>query len=494
MAPLSQPWRPLALGRAVLDAAPDFVYERRWLNGGAAGASRDRWRRVQRFDCQPLLEWRVVMDGAPLVRLQDGLPQGEKIVVSAPVDTRDFQRGFIGLQAWPRATALIGFGSHVSCLAAAAKAAGAACYFCGAPEIYSASLAERQFERAGDGGARFVHMRVGPARYARVLRGAENVFFATEDAAMMPSISSLNPYASNRVLPPAFERIAAVDGLKVLPDRLVGQPLPVDRCAVDLARADIDGAGSPSSGGGTEQPRPFASFAGDELANISAETAAREAWTGRPDSFEGLGPRALMLPWNLCNPVAIAPVLVRMMARHQMAALEKMPVVLCPYNTTWRRGQDIVEFVAEIRTRLWQSPLLGQFWLASLGTSDMRALSRKIALSAWLDVDDPELLWTSRRVRAVGIDIAVVGGNAPLSDAAFAGARRYTSVMRSTVDIRDEFGRRSYVVTVPSPVELSNWLDQEVAGPARARVAETVPNRWLDRAIQKLYRKVNDDR
>jgi hypothetical protein len=400
------------------------------------------------------------------------------LVLSAPFDSNSFLRSFMPATGGHHPARLLGFGSQMSCLAAVAKRAGRTVYLCGAPEIFSSDSARGELDRLSLPDASdhsFVHIRLGPARYARILRGIENVFFAAEEVESRSTSGGLNPYAANDQLPPAFDRILAGSGVYALPKRLSGSELPIERCDPGLPAADITRSqnGRPLHPIATYSNPALTNFADQRLSQMTPGSAARERWCSHPEPWSVMTPRALLLPWNLSNPVAVAPLLVRLIARHRMQAVEKLAIVLCPFNITWRRGQDIVDLVLEVKKALGDSPLLQNLWLAALEPHHVQIMSRYVHFTAWLDGQDSEVQWTCRRFRALDIESALVGSSDwLLLDALPALAGIYSPVLRSSIDVRDEFGRRSYVVSTPSPAQLSGWLDQEIGRAPRENVED----------------------
>jgi hypothetical protein len=387
---------------------------------------------------------------------------------------------------------LLGFGSQMSCLAAVAKRADRTVYLCGAPEIFTSNSARCELDRLAlpDTSDRsFIHIRLGSARYARILRGIENVFFAAEEVVLRSTSGGLNPYATNDRLPPAFDTILAGVGVYALPKRLSGTELPVERCdpelpAADIARSQNDWPLHPIE---TSSNPALTNFADQGLSKMTPVSAACERWCSHPEPWSVMTPRALLLPWNLSNPAAVAPLLVRLIARHRMQAVEKLAIVLCPFNITWRRGQDIVDLVLEVKKAFGDSPLLQNLWLAALEPHHIQIMSRYVHFTAWLDGQDPEIQWTCRRFRALDIESALFGSpDGLLLDALPAMAGTYSPVLRSSIDVRDEFGRRSYVVSTPSPAQLSTWLDQEICRAPRENVVDKPTRRREEERLSNV--------
>ncbi len=342
-------------------------------------------------------------------------------------------------------------------------------------------------QRAGDAPRLApIHLRFGPVRYARVIKGARNVAILADDPVTPSTEDTADLPGSDICLPATFSAVFAYDTRRAGPieagfgadrHKLTAQPLPPE-----CHHADLDAeaqAGRPAPLPVRPTPYVFPGLTVCSLAEYRRVTWEQAGGLADPshayDWRRALAthPPApnhpagfILLPWNLANPASIVPDLVKKLLVWEAGAAPLCRIVLYPFNTTPLGRHTIETLVTDLQARDDIRPGLSNLFVAKLHALRHAFDLPKICPLAWIEAQDPESAWTARRLAYLGLQSILLRDQAPSAGAAIACDQRL-AIHRS-----DCFGPRTYEVRTLSPRRLSQLLAQSdaarTAAPARA--------------------------
>lgn len=289
------------------------------------------------------------------------------------------------------------------------------------------------------GGA--LHLRFGPARTVRLLKGARTVAVLAEQPAVPPVALGEHPFgggllpagtaaallyaapaAVHAVAPRRFDRRTA-DGAalpwSVLPDRFVTADLPDPQASApdEALPPGLQLQSLAAFDPNWPDPDPDTDPAGGSCPDFAAATTA----SGPAGAS---GPAAVLLPWNLDHPGSIVPDLLRKLVRLGSGQPGGCIPVLLPFNggsagleavataaRAWRAGSSVpgpTGHPASLRPGPMPPPLVAPPLAAPAFVIRVTAIEAAAGLRhripfAWLDGGDPEHGWTLRRLAALGL-------------------------------------------------------------------------------------------
>jgi hypothetical protein len=448
-------------------------------------------------------EW---VAGGPLVT-QEGTSR-PSILLSAPADSEGCDGALFPAEDYQGFQALFGFDGQLRCFASALQQCGVRALVTPAPELFFTEQSLRWLDTqvgcgSGTGAAsrRLLHVRFGPLRLARVVRGLSNIQAVAEAGAGRAIPLGRHPYAAgNRVLPSM--RAALLYGEHPVPARKLNDGkldvfrLPEAFLAADLTTApDVVGKSGRSlaelrsvpglqmqsfaefdphywtTGSSAQSPRPSADFRRSLIEQANSAGMQQEM---RP---------LILLPWNLAHPGSIVPDLVMKFARFAPAAPVQLAVF--PYNATHGADGALAQLVDRVRhgqglnhrgtaeeTALLRARLQRLFLCRLTNLVGLEALPRLCAM-AWVDGGDPEAAWTLQRLNWCGIPSALIeqeDAQLAASVASLAEIRR-TALEPLAQEVRDAFGRRlvwSATLSVNDFLKLVNYAAELAIRTGRA--------------------------
>jgi len=381
-------------------------------------------------------------------------------VLSAPAPDQRWEGALAPSSAYAGLQSLLGWDAQLKSFATALQQAGARCYATPAPELFFTRTAlEVLAPRIGvtaDQLSRAVHIRFGPARFGRVLRGMPNLLANAEASGREILATGNHPFRGHNVAPHAIAEILDLSDRTKPLFRPNGSAIPRHAAPLSLIGADL-----PASPPPTQSPIGIADFAGLEITTL-AEFNADDWSDGKPAgpstqlrrmilefnaAAENRARPVILLPWNLANAATCVPDLV-MKFTTMVHPRERAPyLVLLPFNATrpaatilWplidlmRHQIDSAARKAEDRGDSAQSgPSIAR-------VSSLTAIAglRRMAAVAWIDGDDPEAEWTRVRFAACAIPaLTLSSGQDRLEQGHFA-----VMTKSAMVEVRDELGQR----------------------------------------------------
>jgi hypothetical protein len=303
---------------------------------------------------------------------------------------------------------LFGYDAQLMAYALATRAEAARTFFLPAPEIIDAP-ASRAALAAALGRPlpslrRLVHLRFGPARTARVLKGARNAHAMAEDHVTPPAETSPHPFASGLVLPAAVGRVLYYEPGQVPPRTAMGAELHGALLPPAAATADIDLARR-LIGRDTAL-----TSAGLQIVGFADYTAAQFE-----DAVPAIGSPIpdgdlVLIPWNLQHAGSILPEILVRLARVATTLPPSLRLVLFPFNEAGRNLPAIAHLIDRVRDAAGEDApaMLARCFVARLGAiSALAALLLRFG-AAWVDGNDPEHRWTLRRTAALGLPTLLI--------------------------------------------------------------------------------------
>ncbi len=373
---------------------------------------------------------------------------------------------------------LLGGEAQLLAFAASAPALAPRLFFTPLPELFanaeSAAALVAATGLAPEGkGARLVHIRFGGTRSARVMKDARNAFVLAEDHLAPPITASRHPFADGLTLPAHVRRVLAFDRALTPPVTIGGAAIPMTPLPGEALAADLRDV-RPSAGA-----RGVAEAA-EGLEVISFAEFQSSAWAAGPvrarsphlrlavEAAKADGAPFVLVPWNLDHPGSAVPALIERTLRLQMPDAPTVRLLILPFNYPGQTGL--------IRRLIRQVPVAAMAGRAALSEifigrlTHLRALGQLTALArvAWVDGNDPEFAWTTRRLAACGITpILLAAGESGLPTAVT--CVTVDDVVTITAETR--FGLLHFRAKLPTLRALRQLLvltrDQAAAPPAR---------------------------
>ncbi len=327
--------------------------------------------------------------------------------------------------------------------------------------------------RPGEGPGRLVHLRFGGVRAARVLKGVRNACVVAEAGGTAPLTPSHHPFASGLVLPASIRRLFVYGPDCQRPRTIGGGALPVSRLPASCVTADLEAAqavGAEAGAGGGDSGLDLVSLA--EFRSFAWAAGPVRARGARAQLVSGDG-ATVLLPWNMDHPGSIVPALLERLAR--LHAGEdgrpepgRMPrIVLLPFNYVGQTG-IIRRLITRLRAAAHDpDALLGDLFLARIGTLAALGPLRRLASFAWVDGNDPEHWWTLARFGACGIDTILIDP-AATGQAAPASGLRLHADEAVWVEAETRCGTLTFHARLPSLRTLPRLLAMSAPEPAPA--------------------------
>ncbi len=380
---------------------------------------------------------------------------------------------------------LFGFEAQLAALSAMLNGIGQRLLYVPAPELFAARSSYRPFERfiAPDSpNVGLMHVRLGMARHARLLKGARNVMLSAESEILPPLGLQSHPFASGQLVPAGFAE-QFVYYPEQMPLKRFGNcelsraVLPAGAAIADVSEALArHPALEPSEAAGITPHLcaarglfgcSFAEFDAEEWhgtapARMTAQSADwRRAFALLRDAEASGTPSHpfILLAWNLGNPASMLPTLVLRLCRSEHLHNSPLRVVLFPFNETWETTQAVQQLVEQVRNETLRPQILRSIFLARLSRSEALPLLPALFACAWIEGADPERLFTSARLDALGIPTLTLAPpegfhlSAPV-------ASHQTILPDEELRLRvcDQFGERIYLVPSLSHRALAELL------------------------------------
>jgi len=384
------------------------------------------------------------------------------VILSALSPDQRWDSGLARFEAYRGLQSLFGWDAQIKSLGAYLGSLGVTRFVTAAPELFftptSRQIVGREIGLSAEDIARAVHIRVGSARYTRILRTIPNLL-ATVDAAWPEILApGRHPLRAHNVAPHAISEVLDLGGAAAPLFRLDGSEIPRRPVPSGALRADL-----PPAVARSQAPLEPGDFRGLEIYSLGEFSS--ESWTG-DNPRPSLAPRRLalaynqrpepacpliLLPWNLANPVHAAPDLAVKYLRAAGGRDEAGYVVLLPFNATAALRDQLGPLVEELRRQLSaMAPRAEELavadhaelsvFVARVSDLSVVALLRRLGAVTWIDGEDPEAAFTAARLRACGMHGLVLRGakrepapgELPVFDEA------------ATIEMRGEFGRLFY--------------------------------------------------
>ncbi len=347
---------------------------------------------------------------------------------------------------------LMGSEAQMRSFAASMPDIAARLFFTPLPELFSGAKSLEALRAAtGDAGpGKLVHLRFGGTRSARVLKDARNGIVLAENHRFLPITASRHPFAGGLVLPAQMRRIFAYDPAIARPVNIDGSDMPLTPMDIATITADL-----PASPRGARK----SAAAQDGLEIISLAEFRSLAWAAGPVRARSPHLRAAMaaakadgapfvaLPWNLDHPGSTIPSLIERTLRLQSLSAPSVRLVVLPYNYPGQTGL-IRRMIRQLRGKAEEgAEALAHVFIGRL--TDLAALPDLLALTrvAWVDGNDPEYDWTTRRLSACGIAPILL---APDGIAAPPGVTTVAADEIMTLEAESAFGLLHFRTQLPS--------------------------------------------
>ncbi len=345
------------------------------------------------------------------------------------------------------------------------------------PELFSTPRSRTVLTRAASAGTgpngqppSLLHLRFGPARHARILKGAGNIMVLADDPLHRPVGGSAHPFGSDTHLPAPFSTVLTyaprrappvAAGHVALPTEVLSEAFisaDLDVEAVGATRHDFEPAPNWMTVEGLHV-RSFAEFLASDWVSPGATAHSSEAHDWRhalalAHADDPIRPGCILLPWNLANPASLVPDLVLKLSRRTLSEAAIAAVVLFPFNTTPTTGPAVAELVATTReTAGARVAGLRTLFLARLTSLRDAQRLRRIFPLAWLESEDPESDWTACRLSRLGIDHGFLGTRPAVPP-------DFAIVPEEAIRLRlsDSFGERFYAGRTVSTRQLAVLL------------------------------------
>ncbi len=462
--------------------------------GGAAGRRRDR-------------------GALQSARLEAEFWARDAVVASVPLVEPGARAAVIAAVRHPCAQILFGFEAQLRALVRLAEARGTTLLLAPAPELFSAADSFAAFRRLGvsvGAAERLLHVRLGMARHARLLKQASNVILTGESHTLLPMGPPQHPFGSGDRVPAGFIRQLVYFPEQSPLSGLDGHRMPTAMLDDGAAMADLLAPGSSIAGTTPGAiPRLAAGWVGADDAAFCAELGLeigsfaefntpswREAWRGGerggvPASLDwrravtlagaaGDGPERLsplLLPWNVANPASIVPSLIERLCRAGRWEDRALRLVVFPFNESWETAGTVAGLIQRLRAAGSEPATLRTMFLARLRADRAAALMRHLFALAWVEGGDPECALTLARLAALGVP-AVLVAPPPNLTLPRALMPRFSVLAdeESRHDVLDAFGARLFMV--PS---LSARAVAALIGRSREEIARAAPPALLGR-------------
>jgi hypothetical protein len=360
--------------------------------------------------------------------------------LSAPSLNQHWETALAPLEAYRGLQCLLGWDAQLIGFGAMLRGAGLACLVTPAPELFFTQASwHAAAKTAGITAPELsdcVHVRFGPGRFGRVLRGVPNLIASAEIRWTGVMAPGAHPLRDQSTAPHAMRMMLDLSGAAGALRRPDGTPIPKFTVPTSLIAADI-----PTQ---DQQRRPLrpADFAGLEIcgvADFSVETwnsSFHERRLMLEFNANGSAPaRALfLLPWNLANPASLAPDLT---VKYLRAFGEDAGyVALMPFNAP---GPVTAAIRPALQTAMQHLPEDTSKNLLILRMTSLAALNVLSWLGAIAVIDglDPEAAWTRDRLGACGfpsVTLAAANEDDGLPDL----------IEKRTIEVSDAFGRRFF--------------------------------------------------
>ncbi len=378
--------------------------------------------------------------GAPYSQRVDSEFWGsDAIVASVPLVEPGARAAVIAAARHPCAQILFGFEAQLRALVRLAAGRGTTLLLAPAPELFSATDSFSAFRRLGiavGAAEKLLHVRLGMARHARLLKQASNVILTGESHTLLPTSPPQHPFGSGDRVPAGFSRQLIYFPEQSPLSGLDGHPMPTALLDDSAVAADLlaAGAGPGALPGGASawvgaDDAAFCAELGLEIASFAEFNAAswREAWrgaggSGAPSSLDWrravtfasasndgsdrLTP--LLLPWNVANPASIVPPLIERLCRAGRWQDRSLRLVVFPFNESWETAGAVAGLIQRVRAASAEPATLRTMFLARLRADRATALMRHLFALAWVEGGDPECALTLARLAALGVPAVLV--------------------------------------------------------------------------------------
>jgi|GEM_PF-1486866 len=380
---------------------------------------------------------------------------------------------------------LFGFEAQLSALSAMLSGIGQRLLFVPAPELFAAPSSYRPFERfiaPERSNVGLVHLRLGMARHARLLKGARNVMLSAEAEILPPLGPQSHPFASGQVVPSGFAE-QFVYYPEQMPLRRFGNRefaravLPAGAAMTDVREALARHPAMEPAEAAEITPKlcaarglfgcSFAEFdaeewRGTEPARMTAHSAdwrrafalARESGTGGMPAHP-----FILLAWNLGNPASMLPALVLRLCRSEHLRNSPLRVVLFPFNETWETAQAVPQLVEQVRNETLRPQILRSVFLARLSRPEALPLLPALFACGWIEGADPERFFTLARLNALRIPAMMLASPEEFRfSSTFALHQTIPPDEELRLRVSDQFGERIHLVPSLSHRALADVL------------------------------------
>jgi len=428
------------------------------------------------------------------------LPEQAALVASAPLPAEPYGAAVLPASQYLLDQELLGFEAQLRSLTHLLAGVGRTLNLAPIPEMFATP---RSLAALGSGpaGTPVVHLRLGPVRCARVMKGASNVALVVDDVVRPPVDTSAHPLGSDSHLPVPFHTVLTATAARragalrhAHRGSGSGAALPMHTLPDAFSCADL---AIPAPGGWLAAPDPAAewqllcalrvrSLAEFQTADWLRPAALCEAldapdWRraralGRRDSVAGPPARFVLLPWNLSNPASIVPDLVGKLLRWDQGEHPPFRVVLYPFNATPTSRGAVAELAATAAQHPGSAAALRGVFVAKLHTARAASALRQLCPIAWIEADDPESDWTARRLGQLGLGLIALG------KAGFAHRCAVTPDETLKLTCTDHFGARAYAARTLSARRLVTLLarSQDAISAAAPTIASAWATQWAN--------------
>ena len=383
---------------------------------------------------------------------------------------------------------LLGSEAQMLAFAASVPALAGRMYFVPLPEMFSGAQSIDALalacglEPAGLAGPRLVHLRFGGTRSARVLKEARNGLVLAENHQAPPITASRHPFARGLTVPASMRRIFAVDPAITVPEAMGGAALPLTLLPGGdgaFIAADLLAASPPPRRAGPRRTQPT-----DGLDLISLAEFRSNAWAAGGSAPSGHLEAALaaqtrdgapfvLVPWNLDHPGSAVPALVARTLRLQPADQPAVRLVILPFNYPGQTGL-IRRLIRQLRQTIEHgAAALPHLFLGRLTRPAALPELRRLARVAWVDGNDPEHEWTSRRLEAAGFAPVLLSAGGPFRP----GTVLIDADEVQTIQAETAFGLLQFHARLPSLRALRHLLPMTRAMSRDAARTVTRPGR-----------------
>jgi hypothetical protein len=382
------------------------------------------------------------------------------IILSCPGPLRRHHAAVLPVAALALPQCLLGGEAQLQAFAASVPDLAPRLFFSPLPELFSSPDSMAALLAATrapvfdpptfDLGARPVHLRFGGTRSARVLKDARNGLVLAEDHTAPPISASRHPFADGLTLPAQMRRLFTYDAGAARPVAVGGGAIPVTLLDTGSVAADLPPAEMPGR----------AAKAPQGLEIVSAAEFRSGAWAAGPVRAGSAhllaamqqaaqdGAPFVILPWNLDHPGSTVPALVERTLRLQPpGSPPTVRLLVLPFNYPGQTGL-IRRLIRQMRDKT-DAPehAVQNLFIGRLNHLNALPDLRALATIAWVDGNDPEHDWTSRRLAACGIKpILLAAGSA----AAALGITSVPADEALTISAETRFGLLHFATHLPS--------------------------------------------